>query len=461
MFLRVDSALKDCYYRFAMKQFWSTFSSRIKQDIRQLILWLSPGLGVKRWFFLLLLGTTMLAVGLAFILLDIYRQAPENWVSTLLSYLSLQFLPRLLRAVIFGGLGVAFVLIGITRLNRTIMRPFVRPGKPVVNTLVQYSRLDRGPQIVVIGGGHGLSMLLRGLKKYTRNITAIVTVADDGGSSGKLRETKGMLPPGDIRNCLAALSSDEDLITQLFQYRFTAVEPDLEGHSFGNLLISALSEITGSFELAVVEAGRVLSVHGQVVPSTLKDVRLVADKSLPYLRREVRVKGESKIPELRGQVRRLWLEPNNPPAYPAAIRALLQADMIVVGPGSLYTSILPNLLVPDINSAMRSSSAFKLYVCNVTTQPGETDDYDCGDHIRAIEAHVGSGLFDLVVSNCEMNGKLDQGVQWVEASPELDDYYAVYRANLVDPEVPHRHDSDKLARALIDLFMERTGPLIV
>lgn len=452
---------KDCYYRFAMKQYWSKLLSRLKVNFQQLILWLRPGLGVKRWFLLLLFGTTMLAVGLAFVLLDIYRQAPDNWVSTFLATISLQFLPRILRALIFGGIGVGLVLIGVTRLNRALMRPFVQPGKPVVNTLVQYSRLDRGPQIAVIGGGHGLATLLRGLKKYTRNITAIVTVADDGGSSGKLRESRGMLPPGDIRNCLAALSSDEDLITQLFQYRFTSDEPDLEGHSFGNLLISALSEITGSFELAVVEAGRALSVNGQVIPSTLKDVRLVADKSLPHLLREVRVKGESQIPEMRGQVRRLWLEPNNPPAYPAAVRALLQADMIVVGPGSLYTSILPNLLVPDINSAMHSSKAFKVFVCNVTTQPGETDNYDCRDHILAIQEHVGYDLFDLIVSNCETVGTLPAGLNWVLASPELDDDYAVYRANLVNPDEPNRHDSDKLARALIDLFMERTGPLVV
>jgi uncharacterized cofD-like protein len=452
---------KDCYYRFAMKQYWSKLFSRLKVNFQQLILWLRPGLGVKRWFLLLLFGTTMLAVGLAFVLLDIYRQAPDNWVSTFLSYISLQFLPRILRALIFGGVGVGLVLVGVTRLNRALMRPFVQPGKPVVNTLVQYSRLDRGPQIVVIGGGHGLATLLRGLKKYTRNITAIVTVADDGGSSGKLRESRGMLPPGDIRNCLAALSSDEDLITQLFQYRFTSDEPDLEGHSFGNLLISALSEITGSFEQAVVEAGRALSVNGQVIPSTLKDVRLVADKGLPHLMREVRVKGESKIPEVRGHVRRLWLEPNNPPAYPAAVRALLQADMIVVGPGSLYTSILPNLLVPDINSAMRSSRAFKVYVCNVTTQPGETDNYDCRDHILAIKDHVGIELFDLIVTNCETAGILPTGLNWVLASPDLDDDYAVYRANLVNPEEPNRHDSEKLAHALIDLFMERTGPLIV
>jgi uncharacterized cofD-like protein len=403
----------------------------------------------------------MLAVGLAFILLDIYRQAPDNWISTLLALISLQALPRLLRALIFGSIGVGCVMIGFVQLNRTILRPYRQPGKPVVNTLMRFSRRDRGPNVVVIGGGHGMSTVLRGLKEYTRKITAIVTVADDGGSSGKLREAKGMLPPGDIRNCLAALSSDEDLTSQLFQYRFSTGEDHLEGHSFGNLLISALAEITGSFEQAVVEAGRVLSASGQVIPSTLHDVRLVADKSLPNMRNQVRVKGESQIPNVAGEVRRLWLEPNSPPAYPAAVRALLQAEMIVVGPGSLYTSILPNLLVPDIVSAMRSSQAFKVFVCNITTQPGETDNYDCGDHLRAIENHVDGELFDLVVSNCETIAELPDEIQWVEAPPELDDEYAVYRSNLVSEDAPLRHDEAKLAQVLIDLYMERTGPLVV
>lgn len=438
-----------------------TFFSRLGKELRQLILWFSPGLGVKRWFLVVLFGITMLAVGLAFVLLDIYRQAPDNWVSTLLAAVALQFLPRIVRAIIFGGIGVGLVVVGIYRLNQSIIRPFLQPGKPVVNTLVQYSRLDRGPNVVVIGGGHGLSTLLKGMKKFTRNITAIVTVADDGGSSGKLRDSKGMLPPGDIRNCLAALSSDEDLISQLFQYRFMTGEEDLQGHSFGNLLISALTEITGSFERAVVEAGKVLSVYGQVVPSTLHDVRLVADKSIPNLQREVRIRGESRIPGVRGTVRRLWLEPNNPPAYPAAVRALLRADMIVVGPGSLYTSILPNLLVPDIVAAMRASQSFKVFVCNITTQPGETDNYSCGDHIRAIEDHVGKNLFDLILSNCETVGELPEDIQWVEAHPELDRDYAVYRTNLVSPDVPFRHDVEKLSQILIDLFMERTGPLVM
>jgi uncharacterized cofD-like protein len=459
--MMVDADFKDCYHRNNMSEQPPSLFSRIGKSIRQLILWFSPGLGVKRWLALILLGTTMLAVGLAFILLDIYRQAPDNWISTILALISLQALPRLLRALIFGSIGIGCVMVGFVQLNRTILRPYRQPGKPVVNTLMQYSRRDRGPNVVVIGGGHGMSTVLRGMKEYTRKITAIVTVADDGGSSGKLREAKGMLPPGDIRNCLAALSSDEDLTSQLFQYRFSTREDQLEGHSFGNLLISALAEITGSFEQAVVEAGRVLSASGQVIPSTLHDVRLVADKSLPNMRNQVRVKGESQIPNVAGEVRRLWLEPNSPPAYPAAVRSLLQAEMIVVGPGSLYTSILPNLLVPDIVSAMRSSQAFKVFICNITTQPGETDNYDCGDHLRAIESHVDGELFDLVVSNCETIAELPDKIQWVEAPPELDDEYAIYRSNLVSEDAPLRHDEAKLAQVLIDLYMERTGPLVV
>ena len=440
----------------------TSFLTRISRALQQFILWFSPGLGIKRWFLLIFLGTTMLAVGLAFVLLDIYRQAPDNWVSTLLAIFALQSLPRIWRALIFGGIGVSCVVIGIFKINHSMLRPFLQPGKPVVKSLVQYSRLDRGPQVVVIGGGHGLSTLLRGMKKFTHNLTAIVTVADDGGSSGMLRDSKGMLPPGDIRNCLAALSSDEDLISQLFQYRFSSEdEENLQGHSFGNLLISALSEITGSFESAIVEAGRALSVYGQVVPSTLNDVRLVADKSLPHMRREVRVRGESNIPEVAGKVRRLWLEPNNPPAYPAAIRALLQADLIVIGPGSLYTSILPNLLVPDITAAVRASKALKVFICNVSTQRGETDNYSCGDHVRAIEEHVGARLTDLVVCNNNTENPLPEGVKWVEALPEMDDEYAVYRADLLDAEDPTRHDENKVAQVLIDLFMERTGPLVM
>ncbi|NTW44559.1 MAG: YvcK family protein, partial [Anaerolineaceae bacterium] len=316
------------------------------------------------------------------------------------------------------------------------------------------------PRVTVIGGGDGLATLLRGLRDYTSNLTAIVTVADDGGSSGRLRKSLGILPPGDIRNCLAALSNDEALLAQLFQYRFPNGSSGLEGHSFGNLFISALSEITGSFEDAIAESGRVLSVSGRVLPSTLHDVRLVADVMLPYLVSEVRVEGESQIPESTGKVRRVWLEPIGPPAYPQAIQAILAADLIVTGPGSLFTSILPNLLVPDIADAIRASKALKLYVCNVATEPGETDQYSCQDHIRALENHAGGGLFDIAIVNNKFLGNLPQNVDWVCMGEGPEETYLIYQNDLIDQEFPWRHDGDKLAQVVVDLLEERTGPFV-
>jgi len=420
---------------------------------------LIPGLGVKRWLGMVLLGTTLTGVGLAFLVLDVYRTAPETWWLPVLSTASLRFLPRLLRAVIFGGIGVGLIAGGIWGLNRVLMAPFMRPGRRVVDALTSHRRRERGPRIVAIGGGHGLATLLRGLKQHTHNLTAIVTVADDGGSSGRLRRTMGILPPGDIRNCLAALSNDEAMLTQLFQYRFADGTSGLDGHSFGNLFISALAEITGSFEEAIAESGRVLSVSGRVLPATLHDVRLVADVRLPYLVNEVRVEGESQIPESEGKVRRIWLEPSNPQAFPQAIQSILAADMILIGPGSLYTSILPNLLVPDVAAAIRASRALKIYVCNVATQPGETDGYSCGDHVRALEEHAGGALFEIVVSNSNCEGELPEEIQWVRTEGDLFVDYPLYQSDLIDPARPWRHDSEKLAQVLMDLLQERTGPL--
>jgi hypothetical protein len=211
-------------------------------------------------------GTTLIGVGLAIFLLDIYRTTPDTWWLPLISAASLRFLDRPLRVLIFGGLGIGLILSGILGMNRSLMRPFMRPGHPMVDAITQHRRRERGPHIVTVGGGHGLATLLRGLKNYTYHITAVVTVADDGGSSGRLRRDTGILPPGDLRNCLAALSNDEAMLTQLFQYRFPDGDGMLEGHSFGNLFISALAEITGSFEEAVAESGRVLAVHGRVLP---------------------------------------------------------------------------------------------------------------------------------------------------------------------------------------------------
>ncbi len=426
---------------------------------RQVEQWLKPGLGVKRWLGLIILGDMFIGLGLAVLLLNVYRTAPETWWLPLLSAASLRFLPRWLRALIFGGLGFGMLAWGLWGLSRSLLAPFLRPGKPVVETIAAYRLRERGPHVVAIGGGHGLSTLLRGLKKHTHNITAVVTVADDGGSSGRLRRSLGVLPPGDIRNCLAALSNDEALLTQLFQYRFADGGGELDGHAFGNLFISALSAITGSFEEAIAESGRVLSVHGRVLPSTLRQVNLAAEVELPHQNARVRVVGESRIPEMPGRIRRVWLEPEHPPAFPKAIQAILAADMVVIGPGSLYTSILPNLLVPDIAAALRATRAFRVLVCNVATQPGETDGFSCQDHIAVLEAHVGEGLFDLVLVNNAMRGTLPQGVRWVEVAPDVPLAYPVHAAPLSDPAHPARHDAQALALTLMRLLEARTGPL--
>jgi uncharacterized cofD-like protein len=408
---------------------------------------------------MVLAGITLLGLGLGILILDMYRTDTNNaFVLTVLAYASLRFLPRLARVLIFGGLGLGLVGYGFWRLNRALLRPFMRPGEMVLEQLTSFRRRDRGPRVVAIGGGHGLSVLLRGLKEHTRNITAVVTVADDGGSSGQLRSQLGILPPGDIRNCLAALSNDEALLTQLFQYRFSGAL-GLEGHSFGNLFITALTEITGSFEEAIAESGRALSVSGRVLPSTLHEVRLVADMRLPYVLNEVRVEGESRIPEMAGRVQRVWLDPNNPPAFPPVLQALLNAELIVIGPGSLYTSLLPNLLVPEVLAALRASRALKVYVCNIATQVGETDLYSCFDHVRALEEHVGADLFDVVICNENYAGELTAASRWVNADEESLKDGRLYCADLPETEHPWRHDPAKLAKVLMDLYYERTGPL--
>lgn len=431
------------------------------REMRRTVAWFRPGLGVKRWLVVILAGTTFIGVGIGFLVLDIYRKAPETWWLPYLSAIALQSLARPYRVLIFGSIGLGLLLGGLWGLNRALMTPFVRPGQPIVDSLKTHRLKERGPKIVAIGGGHGLAMLLRGLKHYSHRITAVVTVADDGGSSGRLRESMGILPPGDLRNCLAALSDDETMISQLFQYRFANGGGGLDGHSFGNLFISALSELTGSFENAIAESGKVLAVSGQVLPASLVDVKLVGEVELPESSQIIRIDGESKIGEVRGRIRRVYLEPDNPAAYPKVLQAILGADLIILGPGSLYTSILPNLLVPDISAAIRVSQALKIYVCNVATQPGETDNFTCGDHVRAVETHGGSGLINLVVQNNSFNGKLLSGMQWVTVGKERDLPISVYEANLIDDTEPWHHDSAKLAEAIMSLYQERTGPLAV
>src|SRR6266508_496238 len=359
--------------------------------MRILRLLLTPGLQVKRWVLLFCVGLVILSLGLTYLFVEFYRTAtlPEEAAT-----LTLQFIPRPVRGSIFilsGGL-VAFF--AFWRLNKSLLDA-VRPdgASNLVDTLVSYRFRRRVPRVVAIGGGTGLSTLLRGLKQHTTNVTAIVTVADDGGSSGRLRRELGVLPPGDFRNCIVALADAEPLMSRLFQYRF-GQGSGLDGHSFGNLFIVAMSGITGNFEEAIRESSRVLAVRGQILPSTLENVTLCAE-----LVDQHHVEGESKISESTQPIRRVYLQPERPQAYPDAVKAILEADIVIVGPGSLYTSVLPNMLVEGVAKALLSTDALKVYVCNVATQRGETDGFRAQDHVAALERHFGCNPFDFVIVN--------------------------------------------------------------
>jgi uncharacterized cofD-like protein len=422
--------------------------------------WLYPGLGVKRWLLLLLLSITMLGMGFADLLYDIGTSSVP--FSLVWRTLTLQIISSW--ALALGLVLIGFGLSGLAtyQLNRSLLAAFVPPGSTsVVDTVYRHRQRQRGPKVVALGGGTGLSTLLSGLKAYTDNLTAVVTVADDGGSSGKLRRELGVLPPGDFRNCIAALADDEALTTQLFQYRFPAMhregdnEHTLDGHSFGNLFITAMASVTGSFEKALVESGRVLAIRGQILPSTLEDVTLCADL-VDEAAAVRRVAGESAIPEARLPIERVYFEPANVPAYPPALRAILDADLIIAGPGSLFTSVLPNLLVDDITRAIRASEALRIYVCNVATQLGETEGFTLGDHVQAIERHVGSGIFPFVLANNNFDYPLP--AHWTLTQVPLttlaDANYQIITSDVVDEQRPWRHDASKLAHALM-IWYER------
>ena len=423
--------------------------------------WLQPGLVVKRWVLTSGLGLLMALVGGA-VWADL---KPIYWILETLSWLLgtlTTVLPREFTGPILLLVGVALVLWGQSRSFGSIQQALA-PDKDTVliDALQAQSRLNRGPNIVAIGGGTGLSTLLSGLKRYSSHITAIVTVADDGGSSGVLRRELGVLPPGDIRNCLAALSTEEPLLTRLFQYRFSA-GGGLEGHSFGNLFLSALTAITGNLETAITASSRVLAVQGQVVPATNVDVRLWAE-----LENGQRIEGESNIGHAPSPIVRLGCIPERPPALPRALEAIANADLIVLGPGSLYTSLLPNLLVPELVSAIQRSRAPRLYICNLMTQPGETDGLDVRGHLRAIEAQLASlglsqRLFSAVLAQDDLaNSALIKFYQARGAEPVLcdakglrKDGYDVTQAPLqgARPTSTLRHDSRSLALAVMRFY---------
>jgi uncharacterized cofD-like protein len=436
--------------------------------------WLVPGMHVKRWVLLYVAGFVLAGLGIAALPealgAGVWQRA-ALYLRELLPHPQIPVISLLVA-------GLACVVIAFIGLYRSLLSAFRRTGQgDVVDVVYRHRQRQRGPKVVAIGGGHGLNTLLRGLKEETDNITAIVTVADDGGSSGRLRRELGVLPPGDFRNCIAALSDAEGLMTQLFQYRF-GDESGLGGHSFGNLYITAMAAITGSFESALAESGRVLAVRGRVMPSTLAEINLCAEvmqplpavaaggatgaaavdgatkADQPAAGHWEKVCGESRIGELTGRIAHVYLQPENVPAYPEAIRAVLEADLILIGPGSLYTSVLPNLLVPDLASAIVAARAPKVYICNVATQPGETAGYDVSSHVQALRQHVGNNMFHTVLANHTFSKVRPPGAgaDWVHLPrPETVDYRLV-TGDLVDYAYPWRHDPAKLAQAVMEFL---------
>lgn len=420
--------------------------------------WLRVGLHVKRWLALLVLGVTLLSLALAMALAWFYRNYDfPSATEPVVRYSTLQFITHPARELLLGVIGLVLTIVGLYRLGHSLLSPFLQASegrRGLVETL-EHHRFGAPPprlKVVAIGGGTGLSTLLRGLKRHDElSITAIVSIADDGGSSGRLREEFAMPPPGDIRNCIVALADAEPLIGRLFQYRFEQTGSTLHGHSFGNLFLAAMTEMTGSFQEAVTEVSRVLAVRGQVLPTTLEQVTLCADLSDGSY-----VCGESNITKAPAAVRRLHLQ-QHPEPNPAAIRAILEADLVILGPGSLYTSVLPNLLVEGIAQAVRFSAATTVYVCNVATQVGETDHFGAADHVRALYEHVGHDLLDYILVNDNFGEaskiKPEWGVEEVrlEGLDTLPGDAEIVCHDLVGPTTPLRHDPDKLADALLEL----------
>jgi uncharacterized cofD-like protein len=415
--------------------------------------WLSPGLFVKRWLLISLTGVFLTSFGLAIWV----KLTPVNRFLEFVSQ-ALETIARLVPNSVSGPLavllGIFLLFWGQSRTVETITEA-LQPdaSEELVDLLRTHRRLHRGPKIVAIGGGTGLSTLLRGLKQYSSNITAIVTVADDGGSSGRLRREMGILPPGDIRNCIAALADEEKLLTELFQYRFHTGD-GLSGHSFGNLFISAMTEITGDLEQAIDASAKVLAIRGKVLPATLTDVSLWAKLADGRI-----IEGESKITEAMGQIRQIGCHPADPVALPAALAAIKEADYIIIGPGSLYTSIIPNLLVPAIRQALAQVTVPRVYVCNIMTQPGETDNYSVADHLRAIEGVCEERVFDAVLA--QRTAPSPQSLQLYaqeHSHPVFLDReevgkmgYRIVLANVMaEDEVTAkvRHDPQRLARVL-------------
>lgn len=438
-----------------VSKFMDFFTSR--HIGRAFLILLVPGISLKRWLALGALGTLCIALGIIFAL----RISLWPGFTSLAEIVSLRGEPSIVRASVFIGFGIIVAAAASICLGRSLMvLPTRRRHWRFWDSLYIERVLGTGPKVVVIGGGSGLPNLLRGLKHYTTNITAIVTVADDGGSSGRLRTELGILPPGDIRNCLVALADSEDVMQQLMDYRFSS-SGQLDGHSFGNMLIAALAGIGGDFYQGVEIAGELLAIRGRVVPSTSMDVTLVGRtvSGNPLI-------GESKVGTAEDPLQTLSLLPANANAHPDAIRAIEEADMILLGPGSLFTSIVPNLLVREIASAIARASAFTIYVCNVAGELDQTIDFSVLDHLDVIRRYVNPSAVDLVLANDNfvsqpsvMAGTVSGGIppNLVEPPRPWQDRAICVLADVIDSSNPTRHDPEKLSTVIVKTYRDYRG----
>ncbi len=412
----------------------------MRDRVNGIFKWLYPGIGIKRWIGLSAFGVFLLILGTG------HLRTEEYWVLQILDFITVVS-------------GIIILILGVKRMMRSFIVVFVpsSKGTELVDILYQKKQLGRGPKIVTIGGGTGLSVLLTGLKEYTSNISAIVTVADEGGSSGRLRHEFDMLPPGDIRNCLVALADAPALMRDLFQFRFDT-NSELSGHSFGNLFITVMTRLTGDFEKAIKETSNVLALRGKVIPSSLDNVTLVAQHKDGSV-----TQGEDKIPKVHRPINQVSLNPVTAQATPDAIKAIQEAQIIILGPGSLYTSVIPNLLIKEIKDAIISSPAIKVYVCNVMTQPGETEEYSASEHVNALITHSHPRIFNYCIIN---TGEIPQEIL---KRYSLDNSYIVvndrkkienmgYRVieddfSIIENDVV-RHDPVKLAKIILGLIEE-------
>ncbi len=421
--------------------------------------WLYPGMKLKRWLLLFSLGVIAVSIGLAVVFNYKYVGALEETIFKMV-YLATgkyYYTVTVIVGISVVTLGLMVMMFATRQIIRSVISVIIPDGSErLVELIFQKRKLNRGPSVVVVGGGTGLSVLLRGIKSVTSNVSAVVTVADDGGSSGRIREDLGIIPPGDLRNCLVALADTEPLMEKLFQHRFGGTGT-LAGHSFGNLFIAAMTEVLGDVEQALRESSKVLKVRGQVLPASTETLRLVAEMTDGTV-----VEGESRIPLAGKVIKRLAIRPAQAAPVKASLEAIQEADACILGPGSLYTSVLPNLLVDGIADALRQSQAVKIYICNVMTQPGETDHYTASQHVKAIFDHVGPGVIDYVVVNVEgVACTLQQTYASPRAYPvqaDIEELQAlgvkVVEANLISETNLVRHDPVKLSRTIMTMVYQ-------